>query len=110
MLLFFSRMRLSSLSSPRTLLRLRGELSSFVGKRTISSSGLTIEHVTDKSRFDHRPAKEDLVFGTTMSDHMLTVEWNTTNGWESPKVIPYQHLSLSPAASSLHYGKFIVVL
>jgi branched-chain amino acid aminotransferase len=73
--------------------------------RAISSSLLTVEKVTDKSKFENRPKKEDLVFGTTMSDHMLTIEWNTTNGWEAPKIVPYQNLSISPAASSLHYGK-----
>jgi len=73
-------------------------------KRAISSSLLTVEKATDKSKFESRPKKEDLVFGSTMSDHMLTIEWNKTNGWEAPKIVPYQNLSISPAASSLHYG------
>lgn len=76
-------------------------------KRLISSSQLTVEKTSDKSRFEKRPKKEDLVFGTTMSDHMLTVEWDLKNGWSAPKIIPYQNLSISPAASSLHYGKWI---
>ena len=74
-------------------------------KRTIVSSQLSVEKTTDKTRFENRPNKEDLVFGTTMSDHMLTVEWDLKNGWGSPKIIPYQNLSISPAASGLHYGK-----
>lgn len=35
---------------------------------------------------------------------MLTIEWNKQVGWESPKIVPYQNLSISPAASCLHYG------
>jgi branched-chain amino acid aminotransferase len=73
-------------------------------KRWISSSQLTIEKTQDKSSFENRPKKEDLVFGSTMSDHMLMIEWETVNGWGVPRIVPYQNLSLSPGASSLHYG------
>lgn len=74
-------------------------------RRFINSSQLTFEKTTDKSRFESRPEKSDLVFGTTMSDHMLTVEWELENGWGTPKIVPYQNLEISPAATSLHYGK-----
>jgi len=73
-------------------------------RRFINSSQLTFEKTTDKSRFESRPEKSDLVFGTTMSDHMLTVEWELENGWGTPKIVPYQNLEISPAATSLHYG------
>ncbi len=44
-----------------------------------------------------------------MSDHMLTIEWNKVEGWASPKIVPYQNLSISPAASCLHYGTFLAI-
>lgn len=72
--------------------------------RWISSSQLTIELQTDSTAFDSRPAKEDLTFGTTFSDHMLMVEWNQETTWGPPRIAPFQDLSLSPAATSLHYG------
>eukprot|EP00586_Coscinodiscus_wailesii_P011871 CAMPEP_0172518740 /NCGR_PEP_ID=MMETSP1066-20121228/290996_1 /TAXON_ID=671091 /ORGANISM="Coscinodiscus wailesii, Strain CCMP2513" /LENGTH=349 /DNA_ID=CAMNT_0013301183 /DNA_START=237 /DNA_END=1286 /DNA_ORIENTATION=- len=51
------------------------------------------------------PKKEDLKFGLTMSDHMLTIKWSEAKGgWHAPEIVPYQNLSISPAASSLHYG------
>ena len=56
------------------------------------------------SRIENRPAKEDLAFGTTISDHMLMVEWEKEGGWKTPRIVPYQDLKISPAASSLHYG------
>lgn len=49
---------------------------------------------------------ENLNFGKIMSDHMLLAEYNN-GSWESVKVVPYQNLSLSPAASALHYGQAI---
>jgi branched-chain amino acid aminotransferase len=63
-----------------------------------------VERTADLARFEGRPAKEDLVFGRTFSDHMLAVEWNVEQQWGDPKIVPYQNLSISPAASCLHYG------
>lgn len=47
---------------------------------------------------------EDLVFGTTFTDHMLTIEWDKTDGWRHPKIVPYQNLSLDPATCVFHYA------
>ena len=73
--------------------------------RFISSGDLEIELKNDKSDFEKRPAKEDLLFGRTFTDHMLTVEWDQQNGWNPPKILPYQDLKINPAATSLHYGE-----
>lgn len=73
--------------------------------RHISSSRLTIERTTDATRFENQPPKEELTFGTTFSDHMLMIDWDITNHWGAPRIVPYQDLKLSPAASALHYGK-----
>ncbi|XP_005451852.1 branched-chain-amino-acid aminotransferase, cytosolic isoform X2 [Oreochromis niloticus] len=43
-------------------------------------------------------------FGTVFTDHMLTVEWSVTEGWQAPFIRPLANLSLHPACSSLHYG------
>lgn len=47
---------------------------------------------------------KDLKFGHVFSDHMLEVEWTAEAGWHTPEIRPYGNLSISPAASSLHYG------
>jgi hypothetical protein len=74
-------------------------------KRWISSSQLTTERQTDTTAFDSRPAKEKLVFGQTPSDHMLMIEFEKdSQQWGIPRIVPYQDLVLSPAASCLHYG------
>ncbi|XP_062238999.1 branched-chain-amino-acid aminotransferase, cytosolic [Platichthys flesus] len=43
-------------------------------------------------------------FGTCFTDHMLTIEWSVTEGWQPPLIKPFENLSLHPACSSLHYG------
>ncbi|KAJ5683227.1 Branched-chain-amino-acid aminotransferase [Penicillium macrosclerotiorum] len=47
---------------------------------------------------------KDLVFGKTFTDHMLTVEWTAADGWHSPRIIPYQNLSLDPSTCVFHYA------
>ncbi|KAK4164490.1 aminotransferase [Cladorrhinum sp. PSN259] len=53
-----------------------------------------------------KPLKEskDLVFGANFTDHMLTIEWDTNNGWGAPQIKPYQNLSLDPATCVFHYA------
>ncbi|KAI3366458.1 hypothetical protein L3Q82_000592 [Scortum barcoo] len=43
-------------------------------------------------------------FGSVFTDHMLTIEWTVTEGWQAPLIKPFENLSLHPACSSLHYG------
>ena len=48
--------------------------------------------------------EKDLIFGHTFSDHMLTIDWTNTTGWESPKIVPYGPLVLDPSCIVFHYG------
>jgi len=69
---------------------------------TINPSLLKIEKTTNpRQKFTD---KNTLVFGREFTDHMLEIEWNQKNGWEAPKISAFHNLSLSPAASSLHYA------
>nr|KAJ3420372.1 branched-chain-amino-acid aminotransferase [Polyrhizophydium stewartii] len=45
-----------------------------------------------------------LVFGQTFSDHMLTAEWTASKGWADPKIQPYGKISLEPSATVFHYA------
>jgi branched-chain amino acid aminotransferase len=48
----------------------------------------------------------DLPFGSVYTDHMLICDYN--NGtWETPKIIPYQPITLDPSAKVFHYGQAI---
>lgn len=50
------------------------------------------------------PSMDGILFGRTFTDHMLDVDWDAKNGWHAPKIVPYQNLSISPAAMVLHYA------
>lgn len=46
-----------------------------------------------------------MVFGQHFTDHMLTIKWDAKKGgWQAPEIKPYGDLSLSPAATVLHYA------
>ena len=47
---------------------------------------------------------EELVFGRTFTDHMLSIEWTASDGWLAPRITPYQNLSLDPATCVFHYA------
>lgn len=46
----------------------------------------------------------ELIFGKTFTDHMLSLEWTAGEGWFPPRITPYQNLSLDPATCVLHYA------
>lgn len=50
---------------------------------------------------------EALGFGRVFTDHMFVMNYRTGRGWYDPRVVPYQDISLSPAALCLHYGQTI---
>ncbi|GAD95488.1 branched-chain amino acid aminotransferase, cytosolic [Paecilomyces variotii No. 5] len=47
---------------------------------------------------------QELVFGKTFTDHMLSIEWTASDGWLAPRITPYQNLSLDPATCVFHYA------
>ncbi len=49
---------------------------------------------------------DDLIFGRTFSDHMFVMDYKD-NKWGQPRIMPFQNMSLSPAASVVHYGQSI---
>ena len=55
-----------------------------------------------------KPADESkLGFGSIYTDHMLMIDYRDGQGWHNPRIEPYQHLKLNPAAMCLHYGQEI---
>ena len=39
-----------------------------------------------------------------LEDHMLSIEYTAVDGWLTPRITPYQNLSLDPATCVFHYG------
>lgn len=50
------------------------------------------------------PPAEKLGFGSVFSDHMFIMDYTEEKGWYNARIVPYQNLSIDPAASVLHYG------
>jgi branched-chain amino acid aminotransferase len=54
-----------------------------------------------------RPSDDNLVFGRVFTDHMALADWDESQGWTDPRVVPYGNFSLDPAAAVFHYGQAI---
>lgn len=54
-----------------------------------------------------KPATDQLVFGTYFTDHMFVMDYTEGKGWHDPRIVPYQPLSLDPAAMIFHYGQSV---
>ncbi|WP_350287309.1 branched-chain amino acid aminotransferase [uncultured Croceitalea sp.] len=49
---------------------------------------------------------DNLKFGSVYTDHMLVCDYKD-GAWQNPSIIPYQPISLDPAAKIFHYGQSI---
>ena len=49
---------------------------------------------------------DNLPFGSVFSDHMLVCDYKN-GAWESPKIVPYQSITLDPSSKIFHYGQSI---
>jgi len=73
--------------------------------RSISSAQLTISSDSPNNNNNIPQNKQDLQFGKVFSSHMLQIPYKgSSGGWQSPEIVPFHDLKISPAASSLHYG------
>ncbi len=52
-------------------------------------------------------AGQPLGFGRVFTEHMFMMDYTRGQGWHDARVVPYQNISLSPAAMVLHYGQEI---
>jgi len=49
---------------------------------------------------------QDLKFGRVFADHMFVMDF-IDGKWQEPKILPFQNMSMSPAALVIHYGQSI---
>lgn len=67
-------------------------------------SGIPVKRVY-RSRLPEVDFSE-LEFGKYISDHMFVSDFHDGE-WQSPAIVPFANLSLSPAALALHYGQTV---
>lgn len=51
--------------------------------------------------------KGELDFGTIFTDHMFIMDYDKGQGWHDPRIVPFEPLTLDPAAIIFHYGQTI---
>ncbi|QDP40326.1 branched-chain amino acid aminotransferase [Radiobacillus deserti] len=54
-----------------------------------------------------KPNAESLEFGKIFTDHMFIMDYSLEDGWHSPRILPYQPITLDPAAIVFHYGQTV---
>jgi len=54
-----------------------------------------------------KPMADQLVFGTTFTDHMFIADYTKGLGWTDKRIVPYEPISLDPAATIFHYGQTV---
>lgn len=54
-----------------------------------------------------KPAAEDLQFGKVFTDHMFIADYSADKGWTDHRIVPYEPLTIDPAAIIFHYGQTV---
>jgi len=47
---------------------------------------------------------QDLGFGKYFTDHMFIMDYTVDKGWHDARIVPFDNISLHPAATVFHYG------
>ncbi len=76
------------------------------GETKMSYESLVIEErSTNKKK--QKPETKEIPFGRKFTDHMFTMDYDEVKGWHDPKIVPYQPITLDPAAMIFHYGQTV---
>ena len=54
-----------------------------------------------------KPDFGELEFGRVFTDHMFIMDYTEGKGWHDARIIPYQPITLDPAAIIFHYGQTV---
>lgn len=63
--------------------------------------------ITKSTRKKEKPLAEELQFGTVFTDHMFVADYSVETGWTGHRIVPYEPLTLDPAAIIFHYGQTV---
>ena len=54
-----------------------------------------------------KPMADSLQFGKVFTDHMFMMDFSHKQGWHKPRIVPYDSITLDPAAMIFHYGQTV---
>lgn len=78
-------------------------VSDLSGLAGLDPSKLKTTITTDPKPYFH-PKTTQWGAADVTTDHMISVRWTETAGWQTPELKPYARMDLWPAASCLHYA------
>ncbi|MYL50791.1 branched-chain amino acid aminotransferase [Halobacillus litoralis] len=64
-------------------------------------------NIVEASHKKAKPESEKIPFGRTFTDHMFVMDYEENKGWHEPRIVPYEPLTLDPAAMIFHYGQTV---
>ncbi|CQR47572.1 Branched-chain-amino-acid aminotransferase 2 [Paraliobacillus sp. PM-2] len=70
----------------------------------MTEHSIAISKTTSKKE---KPNPTDLTFGEIFTDHMFILDYDQEKGWYDPRIVPYQPITLDPAAMVYHYGQTV---
>ncbi|SFI48893.1 branched-chain amino acid aminotransferase [Paenibacillus sp. UNC496MF] len=70
----------------------------------IASTPIQIERTTTPKP---KPPQDKLGFGIYFTDHMFIMNYTAELGWHRSRIVPYQPITLDPAAKVFHYGQTV---
>ncbi|WP_431802533.1 branched-chain amino acid aminotransferase [Halobacillus andaensis] len=70
----------------------------------MTANELTIAKSTN---LKSKPEKDQIPFGQTFTDHMFVMDFAEGKGWHEPRIVPYEPVTLDPAAMIFHYGQTV---
>lgn len=60
--------------------------------------------ITKTTSPKEKPEETNLGFGKYFTDHMFLMDYTPDKGWHDARIVPFENLSLHPAATVFHYG------
>lgn len=60
--------------------------------------------IMTKEKLLPKPGQK-LNFGHVFTEHMFVMNYDEGQGWHDARIVPFQNISLSPAAAVFHYGQ-----
>ncbi|UOR11887.1 branched-chain amino acid aminotransferase [Halobacillus amylolyticus] len=54
-----------------------------------------------------KPQTDQISFGKTFTDHMFIMDYEADIGWNNPRIVPYEPITLDPASMIFHYGQTV---
>lgn len=54
-----------------------------------------------------KPVSDQLEFGKEFTDHMFIMDYTEGKDWHDARIVPYQPITLDPAAVIFHYGQTV---